>query len=344
MTSSVSAGRIAVVGGGSIGVAWAIVFARAGHPVRIYDVDAGRRNAVPAEIRSRITDLAGNGLLPENSVDAVASRVAIATDLGQAVDGAIHVQECVLESVDLKRSVFAELDRICDPETVLASSSSMIPCSAFAAELLGRGRCLVVHPGNPPYLLPVAEVVPAPFTDAAVVQRTNTLLSSVGMTPIGVRREVEGFVFNRLQGAVLREAYCLVRDGVATVADIDAVVRLGLGRRWGVLGPFATSDLNTRGGIERHAAVMGPAYARMGAERGQDDPWTPELVARVAAELHELQPLSQWEDNVRRRDEALMVAVGGLRRGVPAPRNRADLIERCRDCRRPARDARGTAP
>ena len=164
-------------------------------------------------------------------------------------------------------------------------------------------------------------MVPAPFTDAAVVQRTNTLLSSVGMTPIGVRREVEGFVFNRLQGAVLREAYCLVRDGVATVADIDAVVRLGLGRRWGVLGPFATSDLNTRGGIERHAAVMGPAYARMGAERGQDDPWTPELVARVAAELHELQPLSQWEDNVRRRDEALMVAVGGLGRGVPARRN-----------------------
>ena len=112
-----------------------------------------------------------------------------------------------------------------------------------------------------------------------------------------------------------------MRDGVATVADIDAVVRLGLGRRWGVLGPFATSDLNTRGGIERHAAVMGPAYARMGAERGQDDPWTPELVARVAAELHELQPLSQWEDNVRRRDEALMVAVGGPGRGVPARRN-----------------------
>ena len=152
-------------------------------------------------------------MLPEHSVEEVASRVAVATDLGQTVDGAIHVQECVLESVDLKRSVFAELDRICDPETVLASSSSMIPCSAFAAELLGRGRCLVVHPGNPPYLLPVAEVVPAPFTDAAVVQRTNTLLSSVGMTPIGVRREVEGFVFNRLQGAVLREAYAWCATG-----------------------------------------------------------------------------------------------------------------------------------
>ena len=146
MTSSVSAGRIAVVGGGSIGVAWAIVFARAGHPVRIYDVDAGRRDAVPAEIRSRITDLAGNGLLPANSVDAVASRVAIATDLGQAVDGAIHLQECVLESVDLKRSVFAELDRICDPETVLAEFVLDDP-------LLGvRGRAARTRPvpGGPP--------------------------------------------------------------------------------------------------------------------------------------------------------------------------------------------------
>jgi 3-hydroxyacyl-CoA dehydrogenase len=135
------------------------------------------------------------------------------------------------------------------------------------------------------------------------------------MAPVRLTREVEGFVFNRLQGALLREAYCLVRDGVASVADIDAVVRLGLGRRWGVLGPFATSDLNTRGGIERHAQVMGPAYARMGLERGQNDPWTPELVARVAAELHEYQPLSDWSDNVVRRDRALMRLLTASRSG-----------------------------
>jgi 3-hydroxyacyl-CoA dehydrogenase len=98
-----------------------------------------------------------------------------------------------------------------------------------------------------------------------------------------VRREVEGFLFNRLQGALLREAYCLVRDGVASVDDVDEVVRSGLGRRWALIGPFETSDLNTRGGIESHAAKMGPAYERMGAERGQHDPWTPELVAEVTA-------------------------------------------------------------
>jgi 3-hydroxyacyl-CoA dehydrogenase len=123
---------------------------------------------------------------------------------------------------------------------------------------------------------------------------------------VRVRREIEGFVFNRLQGAVLREAYCLVRDGVATVEDIDAIVRDGLGRRWSIIGPFETSDLNTRGGIESHAQKMGPSYERMGAERGQHDPWTPELVAEVTRQRRGALPLEKWEERVRWRDEQLM--------------------------------------
>jgi 3-hydroxyacyl-CoA dehydrogenase len=121
-----------------------------------------------------------------------------------------------------------------------------------------------------------------------------------------VRREVEGFIFHRLQGAVLREAYCLVRDGVASVDDIDTVMRDGLGRRWSFIGPFETVDLNTRGGISSHALKMGPAYERMGAERGQHDPWLPPLVEEVAAQRRELLPLDQWESRVRWRDRMLM--------------------------------------
>jgi L-gulonate 3-dehydrogenase len=163
-----------------------------------------------------------------------------------------------------------------------------------------------VHPGNPPYLLPIAELAPAPFTDPATVDRARELLSAAGMVPVLVGKENEGFVFNRLQGALLREAYCLVRDGIASPADVDRVVSAGLGRRWAVLGPFATADLNTRGGIERHAELLGPAYARMGAERGQDDPWTPDLVGRVASEVHAILPPEDWADHVTRRDRALM--------------------------------------
>jgi 3-hydroxyacyl-CoA dehydrogenase len=128
-----------------------------------------------------------------------------------------------------------------------------------------------------------------------------------------VKREVEGFVFNRLQGALLREAYCLVRDGVASVEDIDRVVRDGLGRRWTHIGPFETADLNTRGGIVSHAEKMGPSYARMGAERGMNEPWTPELVAQVERERRAVLPINAWEERVAWRDRALMAALTARR-------------------------------
>ena len=135
------------------------------------------------------------------------------------------------------------------------------------------------------------------------------------MSAVQVSNEIEGFIFNRLQGALLREAYCLVRDGVASVADVDRVVRDGVGLRWSVTGPFETVDLNTRGGIESHARKMGPAYERMGASRGQHDPWTPELVARVAGERRAELSLDDWDARVQWRDRRLMALIRD-RRGM----------------------------
>ncbi len=196
---------------------------------------------------------------------------------------------------------------------MLASSSSSIVASAFARALAGRERCLVAHPVNPPYLLPVVEIVPAPFTATATVERATSTMRAAGLTAVTVRREVEGFVVNRLQGAMLREAYRLVRDDVVGVEDLDRLVRDGPGRRWTLIGPFETADLNTRGGIEAHAEKLGPAYARMGAERGEDDPWTPELIAKVSAERRAELPLERWEERVAWRDEALMKVARALR-------------------------------
>jgi 3-hydroxyacyl-CoA dehydrogenase len=126
------------------------------------------------------------------------------------------------------------------------------------------------------------------------------------MAPIAVNKEVEGFVFNRLQGALLREAYCLVRDGVTTAGDIDRIVRDGMGIRLAVTGPFENADLNAQGGIEAHAKRMGPSYARLGAERGQNDPWTDEMVATVAAERRAALPLDQKDARAAWRDRAVM--------------------------------------
>jgi 3-hydroxyacyl-CoA dehydrogenase len=297
--------QIAIVGAGSIGAAWAIVFAEAGNRVRLQDTDRGRLDASRNDIRARLDDLVAHGLATA-TVDEVMARIEFTTNLSGALAGAAHVQECVPEDLELKRRLFAELDRLAAPDAVLASSSSFLPASSFAADLAGRARCLVVHPGNPPYLLRVAELVPAPFTAAEIVDRTAALLAECGMTPVCLAREIDGFVFNRLQGALLREAYCLVRDGVASAADIDRIVRDGLGLRWSVIGPFETVDLNTRGGIAAHAQRMGPAYLRMGQERGQNDPWADDLVARVTAERRAALPLESWEERVAWRDRALM--------------------------------------
>jgi L-gulonate 3-dehydrogenase len=152
----------------------------------------------------------------------------------------------------------------------------------------------------------VVEIVPAPFTSAAATTRAIALYGEAGLMPVRVKKEVAGFIFNRLQGAVLREAYCLVRDGVATVDDIDTVMREGLAPRWSVIGPFETVDLNTRGGIASHAQKMGPSYERMGAERGQHDPWTPELVEQVETARRAALPLDRWDARVSWRDRQLM--------------------------------------
>jgi L-gulonate 3-dehydrogenase len=297
--------RMAIVGAGSIGLAWSIVFARAHWSVSLFDIAGPMREAAPAAVERRLRDLHRMGLLAE-PVEATAARITISDDLTKAVNGATWVQESIVENLEAKRELFTQLDRLTPDSAVLASSSSMIAASRWAGELPGRQRCLVVHPANPPYLLTVAEVVPAPFTSEQTIRRAREVLESVGMSPVLVTGEPEGFVFNRLQGALLREAYCLVRDGVVSPADVDRLVREGLGRRWAVLGPFETSHLNTRGGIRRHAELMGPAYERMGAERGQHDPWTPDLVATVAADIEARLPLDSWEEHVADRDAALL--------------------------------------
>lgn len=306
-------GTVGIVGGGSIGVAFAIVFARAGWTVKLYDPDDARREQIVPEFRMRLEALAKHGLI-DGAIEGTIRRLSIETTLESAVNAADLVIECAPERVEVKREIFARLDASAPPDAILASASSAIPVSSYTGDLVGRSRCLVAHPGNPPYLISVVELVPAPFTAADAVERAQSFFAAAGMRPVTVNKEVEGFVFNRLQGALLREAYCLVRDGVASVDDIDLVVREGLGLRWSVLGPFETVDLNTRGGIASHAVKMGPAYARMGAERGQHDPWTADLVEQVSDARRAALPIEQWEARVVWRDEQLMRLLGEKKR------------------------------
>lgn len=295
----------AILGAGSIGVAFAALFAASGARVRIWDPVPEARERAARELRARLEQLHEGGLVGEEP-GTVLDRVSFLADAAETVAGAELVQECAPERLELKRELLASISGTVGADAVLASSSSAIVPSLIADGAERADQVLVGHPGNPPSLIPVIEVVPSPVTRQSIVDRAIELYRSAGLDPVLVRREVEGFVFNRLQGAVLREAYCLVRDGVASVADIDTVMRQGLGRRWAFIGPFETADLNTRGGIASHAEKMGPAYARMGAERGQHDPWTPELVAEVAAQRRLLLPEEDWQRRVQWRDRQLL--------------------------------------
>jgi 3-hydroxyacyl-CoA dehydrogenase len=300
---------IAVAGAGSIGVAFALLFASAGFTVRVWDAFPEVFSRAEIDLAARLGLLADHGLLGD-PVDVVSGRISFCAVLSDAVADADLVQECAPEKLELKQALFAAVAAVAPSTAVLASSSSAIVPSAIAAgldtpDLIVSDRLIVAHPGNPPYLLSVIELVPTSVTDPLMLDRASAVYRAAGLKPVLVRKEVEGFIFNRLQGALLREAYALVRDGVATVDDVDEVVRSGLGRRWSFMGPFETVDLNTRGGILSHAEKMGPAYERMGAERGQHDPWTSDLVASVVAQRRALLPLDEWDSRVEWRDRQL---------------------------------------
>lgn len=296
---------VAVVGAGSIGVAFAVHFATAGFSVRMWDALPDAPARALRDLDERLRMLHRHGLLAE-PVEVVRARVSVHEILLDALAEAHLVQECAPERLDLKREIFQQLGAYSRPDAVLASSSSAIVASEFATSTPARERVLIAHPGNPPYLIPVVEIVPSRWTSDETVERAMAIFREAGSRPVLVRTEVEGFVFNRLQSALLREAYRLVTAGVVDVEGVDEIVRSGLGRRWAVIGPFETADLNFRGGIAAHAAALGPAYARIAAEHGEPDPFTPEAVAQVVAQRREVLPLDDWDERVRWRDAQLM--------------------------------------
>ena len=297
--------RIGVIGAGLVGSSWAIVFARAGCEVAIFDAVAGAAHAALGTIGQRLRDLTAAGLLAE-SADMVLARIRPVATLAEVVAGADYVQESVFERADVKRAVFAEIDKVLGPATIVGSSSSGIPASVFTDHVACRARCLVAHPVNPPYLIPVVELVPAPWTAAETVRWTRTLMERVGQKPVEMTREAEGFILNRLQGVLLMEAWRLVEEGLASVADVDRTVSEGLGLRWSFMGPFETIDLNAPGGVADYAARLRALYHGIAASRTEDHLWSEELIAEVERQRRTVLPAGDLQKRSAWRDRRLM--------------------------------------
>ncbi|HVY50344.1 MAG TPA: 3-hydroxyacyl-CoA dehydrogenase NAD-binding domain-containing protein [Devosia sp.] len=299
-------GRIACIGAGTVGHAWAVVFARAGHEVALFDAKAGEVSdrALPA-IRRTLGVLAEGGMLEEPE-DTVASRITEAASIDEAVADAVYVQESVREDLATKRQVLTRIGECAPPEAIIASSTSAIRGSEFLTHIPEPGRALVAHPVNPPSLIPLVELCGSGSTSAATIEAARGLLVAAGMTPVVVRREIDGFLLNRLQYTLVAEALHLVGEGYCSVDDIDRVITDGLALRWAFLGPFAVAHLNAAEGFQGFVDRLGPMMRRMGEDARTGYQWTDAQVAEIHRQLAARRPVAQIPQLQRERDRNIL--------------------------------------
>lgn len=282
---------VAVVGCGLIGRAWAIVFARAGLEVRVWDANPEVLRCTPDTLRDTCVE---TGEDPE-----ILSRIHVCAELADALAGADWVQENGPENLDIKRGIYADLDRLTAPGAILASSSSALVASQFSDGLEGRHRILVAHPVNPPNVVPVVELCPSPDTAPEAMDRAEALMRQVGQVPVRLSREIDGFVLNRLQAVLLAESLSLVAQGVVTPQGLDDTIAHGLGRRWTLLGPLATINLNAPGGVVDYLDRYGPTMARLSDSAARGEAFASaagQIIAAAAPEPKHIPTLSRRRD------------------------------------------------
>ncbi len=305
--------RVTLVGCGLVGGSWGLVFSRAGFEVTLYDPQPASVEAALTAARNAAEALAKRDLLNGHSPADILSRLHPVSTLQEAVAEADYIQESAPERLPIKQALYKEMAPLVKADAVIASSTSGLPASSFTADIPGRERCVVAHPINPPHLIPLVEIIPAPWTSPSVVARTETLMRQIGQVPIKLSREVAGFVVNRLQGAMLAEAFRLVEDGVCSASDVDAAVSEGLGLRWFFMGPFETIDLNAQGGVADYCDKLGPMYYDLAKEQADPRPWGAELVAKVEQQRREKTPADHLDARKAWRDRCLADLVSAKR-------------------------------
>jgi carnitine 3-dehydrogenase len=301
--------RIGLVGGGVIGAGWAARFLLNGCDVAIFDPDP--------EIARKLETVVANArraqakLFPGLSTSE--GRLTIAASVEQAVAGADFVQESLPEREDLKQSVLAAVDRATRPEIVIASSTSGLLPTRLQAKMANPERFVVGHPFNPVYLLPLVEVCGGEKTSGAAKQTAMQLYTAIGMRPLHVRKEIDGFIADRLLEALWREALWLVKDGVATTEEIDDAIRFGAGLRWSFMGTFLIYRMaGGEAGMRHFLAQFGPAL-KLPWTKLEAPELTDELIDLVSAQSDDQAAGASIRELELRRDDCLIAVLGALR-------------------------------
>jgi 3-hydroxybutyryl-CoA dehydrogenase len=311
---------VAVVGAGVMGHGIAQLFATAGAAVRLHDVDPGRLEGALREVERSLHLLVEEEVLGAPAAAAARARIRPTTDLDAALRGAALVTECIPEILDAKLALLAHVERVVAPDALLVSNTSTIPIARLAEGAVHPERMAITHYFNPAQLVPLVEVVPHPAMPPERVEQVMAILVAVGKRPVLLRKDVPGFVANRLQAALVREALHLLQTGVASAEDIDTVLTEGPGVRWPFLGPVEMVDL---GGLDVWRRVIdnlapelcreegAPALLRERVERG-------DLGAKSGAGFHDYAE-GRAEARMRHRDRGL-VRLAELKRKLEDPR------------------------
>ena len=235
--------KIAVIGAGLMGHGIGQIFAVNGYDVTLVDLQEGILDSAIVGIRKNLELIATHDLISPDEIDSALARVSTTTDTKNGVANADLVVEAVIENLEIKQNLFKTLDTLCSPSTILASNTSVMSITAIAEKSQHKHRIVGTHFWNPPHLIPLVEVVPGEETAPTVVDKTYDLLQSVGKHPVKVKKDVPGFVANRLQHALWREAISIVENGIADAATVDECIKFGFGLRLPVLGPMENSDM-----------------------------------------------------------------------------------------------------
>jgi len=271
---------VGVIGTGLIGRSWIQVFTRAGCNTRVYDRD-------PEQVQKALGWLAEDlqiqfemGLITAHDAEARCALITKCSNLADALEGVGYVQESGPEPIQLKRDIYVELDKTNTP-AIIGSSTSTQDITEISAGLRIACRCIIAHPVNPPHLIPLVEVLPGAKTDKEIVRQTCDFMASVGQKPVRMNFYIKGFLLNRMQAALLKEAITLVETGVADINSVDAVIRDGLGLRWALMGPFGVANTNADGGIREYFRLYGQSYKKCMDQLGPTPSFDPEMIERL---------------------------------------------------------------
>jgi len=294
--------NIGICGAGLIGASWAVGFANHGYTVLVYDANP--------EIVSnffKVVDQLADDLEIFKKVDLkkLKSSIKICDNLEQICKDSLLIQESIVEDLDEKQKIFFEFEKYASVDTILASSSSYLLPSKISEKLKNKQRCIVAHPALPPHVVPFVEICPSSETSLEVIEKAKDIYKTAHYVPIVLKKEIEGFVLNRLQGALLNEAVRLHEEGYASIDDIDISLKHALGIRWAFLGPFEIMDLNAPGGIGDSFTRYRKGIKKLAQQQNSVPEYTDEYIKKLESEQRERLKLTDREERTKKRNKLI---------------------------------------